>query len=258
MRVKRCGGPTSPRGQPTILTMKQDLTDAELDELGDLLDRAPPPLEPLDLLMLDGYLAGVLVQPRAVAIDEWLPPALTGSGEPLPEDVEPAWHARVRALVERRRDALNAAISEDAWFDPLVVDVDRAPPASEYDAVQSPVSRALLPWAAGFHWARERFGSLEEIGDEALGLLLARIDRHLPPQDETDREAIAALDRQRPLGTLDAAIEDLVAAVVELWDLTSKARFAVATVRRGAPKVGRNEPCPCGSGRKFKACHGKA
>ena len=25
---------------------------------------------------------------------------------------------------------------------------------------------------------------------------------------------------------------------------------------RGMPKVGRNEPCPCGSGRKFKHCHG--
>ena len=29
-------------------------------------------------------------------------------------------------------------------------------------------------------------------------------------------------------------------------------------VRREAPKVGRNEPCPCGSGRKFKDCCGKA
>ena len=28
-------------------------------------------------------------------------------------------------------------------------------------------------------------------------------------------------------------------------------------VRRNMPKVGRNEPCPCGSGKKFKACHGK-
>ena len=26
---------------------------------------------------------------------------------------------------------------------------------------------------------------------------------------------------------------------------------------RVGPKVGRNDPCPCGSGKKFKACHGK-
>ena len=28
-------------------------------------------------------------------------------------------------------------------------------------------------------------------------------------------------------------------------------------VMRASPKVGRNDPCPCGSGKKFKACHGK-
>jgi preprotein translocase subunit SecA len=28
-------------------------------------------------------------------------------------------------------------------------------------------------------------------------------------------------------------------------------------VRREAPKVGRNDPCPCGSGKKFKACCGR-
>ena len=29
------------------------------------------------------------------------------------------------------------------------------------------------------------------------------------------------------------------------------------TIRREVPKVGRNEPCPCGSGKKFKKCHGE-
>jgi preprotein translocase subunit SecA len=29
------------------------------------------------------------------------------------------------------------------------------------------------------------------------------------------------------------------------------------TVRRETPKVGRNDPCPCGSGKKYKQCHGK-
>ena len=30
-----------------------------------------------------------------------------------------------------------------------------------------------------------------------------------------------------------------------------------APVRREGPKVGRNDPCPCGSGSKYKKCHGK-
>lgn len=32
----------------------------------------------------------------------------------------------------------------------------------------------------------------------------------------------------------------------------------VETFRRQTPKVGRNDPCPCGSGKKFKRCCGKA
>ncbi|HZT76692.1 MAG TPA: preprotein translocase subunit SecA [Vicinamibacterales bacterium] len=32
----------------------------------------------------------------------------------------------------------------------------------------------------------------------------------------------------------------------------------VKTVRRDEPKVGRNDPCPCGSGKKYKKCHGAA
>jgi preprotein translocase subunit SecA len=31
---------------------------------------------------------------------------------------------------------------------------------------------------------------------------------------------------------------------------------APATVHRQADKVGRNDPCPCGSGKKYKKCHG--
>jgi preprotein translocase subunit SecA len=32
---------------------------------------------------------------------------------------------------------------------------------------------------------------------------------------------------------------------------------AVQTVRREGRKVGRNDPCPCGSGKKYKKCHGR-
>jgi preprotein translocase subunit SecA len=35
-----------------------------------------------------------------------------------------------------------------------------------------------------------------------------------------------------------------------------RAGAAVAAARPTAAKVGRNDPCPCGSGKKFKRCHG--
>ena len=238
--------------------MKQDLTDAEFDELDALLRGASAPYAPLDVLMLDGYLVGVLVQPRVVTIDEWLPPLFAIEAAAPAADVDVAWLARCRKLIERRQIALNAAISEDAWFDPLVVDVDREPPASEYDAVQSPISRALLPWAAGFHWAQECLPDLGEIDDDAIASALARIYRHLPAETDEDRAVVAVLDREHPLNTVDEGIEDLVLAAVDLWDLTQPQRFHVEPVRRATAKAGRNDPCPCGSGKKFKQCHGKS
>jgi len=40
------------------------------------------------------------------------------------------------------------------------------------------------------------------------------------------------------------------------WIFTRTLREGPAPVTTG-PKVGRNDPCPCGSGKKFKKCHGR-
>ena len=39
--------------------------------------------------------------------------------------------------------------------------------------------------------------------------------------------------------------------------MRAASRPEAATVVRSQPKVGRNDPCPCGSGRKYKHCHGR-
>jgi preprotein translocase subunit SecA len=36
----------------------------------------------------------------------------------------------------------------------------------------------------------------------------------------------------------------------------SAAEQTVQQIVRGSDKVGRNDPCPCGSGKKYKKCHG--
>ena len=40
------------------------------------------------------------------------------------------------------------------------------------------------------------------------------------------------------------------------WVYTGQVNESGKTVRREAPKVGRNDPCPCGSGKKYKKCCG--
>ena len=46
------------------------------------------------------------------------------------------------------------------------------------------------------------------------------------------------------------------AAALASAPLQPAAQPAPASAQRELPKIGRNEPCPCGSGRKFKHCHG--
>jgi SEC-C motif domain protein len=42
------------------------------------------------------------------------------------------------------------------------------------------------------------------------------------------------------------------------WVFVDGAELAGPPVRRDESRVGRNDPCPCGSGKKYKKCHGKA
>jgi len=260
-----------------------DLSDAEFQALDDLLATAPAPLEAMDAVMLDGYLCGVIAQPTAIAPEAWLPWVLDAQGRAFAAD--PAWpdYPRARALMLRRHAALNRAIEGEGWFDPLILEPDddaadaepadaTPPPApgaagaersaaadgTQELAALNPVSRALAPWVAGFHFACVTFPGLLEHDEPAVATTLARLWRHLPAEGEDERELVAVLDRELPLASLEAAIGDLVDAVAELAELTRDARYHVDTVRREAPKVGRNDPCPCGSGKKFKHCHGRA
>ena len=248
---------------PNSITRARDLTDAEFAELDELLAATPEPLEPLDAVMLDGYLCCVIVQPVLLESATWLAHVFDFDGRPLPDDVDAAWLQRTSALILRRHAALMRAISEDGWFDPLVLefDEDHPPPPlaeGEVDAMAglSPVSQSLMPWVAGFQHAAVCFPDLAELPDDAVMSALARLYRHLPTETIEEREVVATLDREHPLATLDEGMEDLVVTVADLHDLTRELRYKVDTVKRDAPKVGRNEPCPCGSGKKFKQCHG--
>ncbi|MBI3346571.1 MAG: UPF0149 family protein [Burkholderiales bacterium] len=252
------------------MSTTQDLTDAEFAELDELLAATPEPLQPLDASMLDGYLCGVIVQPRLIEPDEWLPNIFDYDGGLLPEAVDATWLDRLTQLVERRHAALTRGLAEDGWFDPVVLDVeegqepdplpedasdDERSARASYDEL-GPISRALMPWVAGFQHAALCFPELADMPNDDVSAALARLYRHLPAETAEEKEVVATLNREHPLKDLDDAIEEMVATVADLADLTEAERYRVETIRRDTPKVGRNDPCPCGSGRKYKVCHG--
>jgi preprotein translocase subunit SecA len=63
-------------------------------------------------------------------------------------------------------------------------------------------------------------------------------------ESELDRQQAERAERARRLGELGAR--------------SNESSKAPVTVKRSEEKVGRNDPCPCGSGKKFKKCHGTA
>jgi uncharacterized protein len=244
--------------------MTIDLTNADLDVLDHLLAQTPAPLQPLDAVMLDGYLAGIAVQPKVMPINTWLAGAFDLQARALPADHDPAWLAQCRALIERRFEVMTTELSEDAWFDPVIVDVAELPPLSEYETPLPATTRTLAPWIAGFQLALLHHPDLRARGDREIDAALARVEKHALPNPEGDDLGSSTGDQaeRAPIEATDAevsrAVVELVSGVADLWALTEAERYRVDTVRRSAPKVGRNDPCPCGSQRKYKVCHGAA
>jgi preprotein translocase subunit SecA len=86
-------------------------------------------------------------------------------------------------------------------------------------------------------------------------------------EDEEERQRIEvskAVEEQQRLAA-QSAVQDMTRNIQkqherELKDLqfagTNGAATASQPVVNGGPKVGRNDPCPCGSGKKYKKCHG--
>ena len=259
---------SAPPSKGAVAASAQDLSEAEFDELDGLLASVPEPLEPLDAVMLDGFLCGVLVQPRLIPSDEWLPFVFDAGGhrwgeaEPSPEQ------QRARALILRRHAALNRSLAEFGGFDPFVLEPLRpagdeiaaevASSPSDPDAPTGsgdPVRDMLSPWVSGFEQALQLLPGLADLSDSEIDATAARVLQFLPADDDA---ATAPSELPAPPASLDGALGALVAAVADLYDITAPMRYKVEASRRATPKVGRNDPCPCGSGRKFKQCHGAA
>lgn len=189
------------------------LSDAERDRLEALLDALPAPLDPLDLSALDGFLVGVLLQPRAIAPERWLRHVADADGRMPPPGLSlDALHA----LVLRRHAELERAIAAREWFDPWVFELE----PDERGVVPLP-SQVVLPWVAGFAAALDAFPALLQLGAEALREPLAVLFAHFDPADLEDaddlRPLIEALD---PPDSVADAVEDLVQSTLLLADVS--------------------------------------
>ena len=209
----------------------QPLSEAEMAQLQTLLDAVPAPLESLDVSMLDGYLIGVLLQPKAVPTFNWTRHVMdSDEGRAPPAGFD---SRTLIALVKRRHAELNQAIVDRQWFDPWVFEL-------EDDAEPSEV---VFPWVAGFGLATSLFPDLMK-GDP-IDLLepLASIIMHMDPDDLEDADdLLEEIETLEPPADLAEAVESLVRSTLLLADISRPAAKPMPQkppARRGPAPRGR-------------------
>lgn len=236
------------------------LSDAEIEELDGALLALGSDEGHLDASIVDGFLVGVLLNPDPVPPSQWLPYVLGDTGDAAAVPLEAAQVTRLIGLIMRHYNERAASIAARAAFDPILPELVDSHTGEPVDRERERF--ALAPWASGFMDAISAFPGLLNLEDDAfaIGGPLMGILRHVPDDPGDDggqshalRELKAEIARRDPLESLDDAVADVIDCVLDIADATRPN----VPITRAAPKVGRNVPCPCGSGRKYKHCHGR-
>ena len=194
------------------------LTDADLARLETLLDSLPAELQPLDVSALDGFLCGVLLQPRPVAPGRWLPlvcDLFMGITHAITVILLLVWLPFGKFFhVFQRPAQLGVALYQ----------LEGAGPPSE----------CVLPWVAGFAAALEAFPGLTALDDPELVEPLALVFMHFDPSDLEDAAAlVAVIETLEPPTDLAEAVQDIVRALMLMADVT---RPRVVARRPGPPR----------------------
>jgi uncharacterized protein len=217
----------------------QPLTSAELEHLSAALasDELPEAM-PLDAAQGAFYAmaSGPAEFPPA---DLWMA-RLIGENARWQDDLQ---RARIESLLQRfagecRRDVLES----DESLPLLLFDGDDGKP--DYETW----CRGYLDGVEASDPAWETFADDDAITELLLPIEVLALDAAADNAPIDGIDDLAAYARE--------ARDDLVGILLDIRHYWFDRRTSRVPVTREAPKVGRNDPCPCGSGRKFKQCHG--
>ncbi|HCS14031.1 MAG: YecA family protein [Zetaproteobacteria bacterium CG06_land_8_20_14_3_00_59_53] len=229
-----------------MMSLFEPLDDTELDRLDDiLLDHVPEDADTegkdegiLDIQSLDGFLTAVVSAPNSVLPSQWLP-KLWGDFEPVWKTM--AEYQEFMNLIMRHLNCIAGMINEEPKnFEPLF----------GYREVDGKTFCVVDEWCYGYLRGMEldrdgwRETPEEILGELVGGLALFSTTEGWDELDERTDDEIASLQ------------ERIAPAVRKAHAYWLAQRAKARTVRRELAKVGRNDPCPCGSGKKFKKCCG--
>jgi uncharacterized protein len=246
-------------------------SEAELDAFETVCERLSGFGDVVDPEWADGFLTALVTGPVRPPPERWLPVLAGDAFERAYAD--PPDRAQALRALDARLAAIADALDPDAllqWpdelrLDPLMAEIDDAERARLVDDGLAPEQAAQMRtgslWAEGFLAADEAFaldwGTAQVTGDarDAYLELVAEVEVLRVPPGSEDEPTLA--ESRQPDGPPphDPVLTEALFAVqdLRLWWLDHAPR---PETRRVAPLPGRNDPCPCGSGRKFKKCHG--
>ncbi len=269
---------------PTVAELDTGLAPEVFDRLDEILDELRTRYdETPQWEFCEGFMAALICCRRLIPSSEYLPVLLGLGDEALPGEVTTSteeegsfadaaqatefmslWMQRWNEIATSL-DADVKSLEDEAAYNPEVMDV-RGGVAALPPEEQAAMADEILPsfaqvWALGFmfaveNWPEEWVPPRDKEAAKALNDALESIIT-LTDDDEDEPEISVFSDDGPPSVSLARlnAFGDAIWAVYDLREIWRSIGPRVETVYR-APTPGRNDLCHCGSGKKYKKCHG--
>lgn len=230
------------------------LSDEEVDELDQFLLNLEGLEASMDISTLDGFMTAIVCGPKTIMPSEWMRWIWDmDRGDEAPEFENAAQAERILSLLMRHMNDIAQTLFETPEeYSPLLMENP-----NEGDPI--PI---IDDWCLGFMkgvqldsqgWLPVTLGKPAWMST----LLLYGTEEGW----ETLQKKDISLDEHRLLAE---GLAETVRKIYSLWlEQRQSAGGPLPEIVRREPirnpnKVGRNAPCPCGSGKKFKQCHGSA
>lgn len=215
------------------------ISETELDRIEQYLNAPERADATLPLDMVQGLFAAVASAPAPIPQERWLPQVL-GSGHLFTDEEE---KKEITSLLARFAEDTARQLNEGEGFDFILYGEDED----------------LAPWAEGYlegvdlaEPAWEESADADDI-DTMLFPFLALTGEAKEISLQAGEEWMSEAEEKEMLAEVREGLADHLIDIRQHWFDKS----IPPTVKREGPKVGRNDPCPCGSGKKYKSCHGK-
>ena len=225
------------------------LSAREIDELDAFLACEAAPEKCMDVSTLHGFLTAVGIGPGMVLPSEWLPIVWGDAEGPEFKSLREA--KRISSLIMRLYNSILRTLREDLEkFEPLLLEGE-----TEEGNWETVAEAWCEGFAEGMSLRKREWEPLlrDKVGGMLLTPILAFVDDRA-----MEKMLASAQDPKVAREGLVAMIRVAVAGLYNYWLERRKppgkglAPDAARFIPR--PRVSRNDPCPCGSGKKYKKC----